>query len=45
VDSTRRLVNIGTVLGIPMIDHLIIGKGGYFSFKNEGMMPKVEEFT
>ena len=38
VEVTRRLVAAGTVLGIPMLDHIIIGDGRYFSFKESGLL-------
>ena len=33
---TKRLVAAGEVLGIPVLDHLIIGDRRYFSFKDAG---------
>ncbi len=33
---TQRLVSVGKLLDIPVLDHIIIGKEGYFSFKEEG---------
>jgi DNA repair protein RadC len=42
-DITVRLVDAGEVLGIPVIDHLIITKTGYYSFTQEGCMPKGRE--
>lgn len=33
---TRALEAAGNVLGIPVIDHLVIGDGRYFSFKEHG---------
>jgi DNA repair protein RadC len=35
---TQRLVNAGEVLGIAVLDHLILGDTGYFSFKEEGLL-------
>ncbi|AMP20763.1 hypothetical protein AZF37_05850 [endosymbiont 'TC1' of Trimyema compressum] len=35
---TERIVKGGILLGIDVIDHVIIGKGNYFSFKEEGMI-------
>lgn len=29
---TKRLVNLGQIMGIPVIDHIIIGKHNYYSF-------------
>lgn len=31
-ELTKRLIQIGTLLGIPLNDHVIIGKDGYYSF-------------
>ena len=36
IDSTRRLVEAGNLLGIPVIDHIIIGDGIYVSMKGLG---------
>lgn len=33
---TRALEEAGSVLGIPLLDHVIIGDGRYFSFKEHG---------
>jgi DNA repair protein RadC len=35
---TRRLVATGELLGIPMLDHIIIGDGCYYSFKEAGRL-------
>jgi len=35
---TKRLVDAGQVLGIPVLDHLIITKEGWFSFLESGFM-------
>jgi DNA repair protein RadC len=35
---TKRLVQAGEVLGIQVLDHIIIGDGTHFSFKDNGMM-------
>lgn len=35
---TRRLCEVGKLLDIPVLDHIIIGADGYFSFKEEGLM-------
>ena len=35
---TRRLISAGKLLDIPVLDHVIIGSQGYFSFKEEGML-------
>ena len=35
---TRRLREVGEVLGIPLIDHVILGKADYFSLKEDGQL-------
>ncbi|MEN6413447.1 MAG: DNA repair protein RadC [Veillonellales bacterium] len=37
-EVTKRLVRAGKILNIPVIDHIIIGKNGYFSFKEGGCL-------
>jgi len=33
---TARLVNAGNILGIQLLDHIILGNGTYYSFKEKG---------
>ena len=35
---TRRLAAAGEVLDIPLLDHIIVGDGRYYSFKEAGVM-------
>lgn len=37
---TKRLVQAGEVLGIQVLDHIIIGDGVHFSFRDNGLMPR-----
>lgn len=37
---TRRLVQAGEVLGIQVLDHIIVGDGGHFSFRDNGMLSR-----
>lgn len=37
---TRRLVQAGEVLGIQVLDHIIVGDSGHFSFRDNGMLPR-----
>ncbi len=37
---TQRLFQSGKLLDIPVLDHIIIGAEGYYSFKEEGIMPE-----
>jgi DNA repair protein RadC len=36
---TKRLVACGTLMGIHVLDHIIIGKSGYYSFNKSGDLP------
>jgi len=38
-EITRRLVDSGQLIGIPVLDHLIFSKNGYFSFQEAGLLP------
>lgn len=35
---TQRLVRAGTVIGVPLVDHLVLADGGYWSFREHGMI-------
>jgi DNA repair protein RadC len=35
---TKRLIETGKILGIEVIDHIIITKTGFFSFKEKGLL-------
>lgn len=35
---TKRLKEVGIILGIPLLDHIIIGKESIFSFKRQGLL-------
>lgn len=37
IEITKRLKEIGDLLSIPVIDHIVIGDGKYFSFLREGI--------
>lgn len=39
---TRTLVGAGALVGIPVHDHVIMGENRYFSFEEEGILPKPE---
>ena len=36
--TTRRLVQAGRLLGVPLLDHVVVADGGYFSFQEHGML-------
>ena len=38
VETTQRLVNAGSILGIKVLDHVIIGDGRYISLREQGLM-------
>ena len=38
IQTTKRLIEAGTILGIPVLDHIIIGDGIYVSMKAMGLM-------
>ncbi|MES2709355.1 MAG: JAB domain-containing protein [Verrucomicrobiota bacterium] len=35
---TRNLRDAGSILGIPLVDHIIVGQGNYFSFAEHGSL-------
>lgn len=35
-EVTRRLRSVGGILGIPVVDHVILGDAAFFSFREEG---------
>lgn len=37
-DVTSRIAEAGNLMGIKLIDHIIVGDKGYFSFRDEGLM-------
>lgn len=38
VEVTKRLVEAGSIIGIEVLDHLIIGEGKYYSFREGGLL-------
>ncbi len=38
IEVTGRISECGSILGIEVLDHVIIGDGRYFSFKDKGLM-------
>jgi DNA repair protein RadC len=39
IEITRRLVEAGKILGIEVLDHIIVARNGFMSFKEKGLMP------
>jgi DNA repair protein RadC len=35
---TRRLVDAGRLIGVEVLDHIIVGEGRYFSFREGGRL-------
>ena len=38
IDLTKKMKAVGEAIGLPLVDHLIIADGGYYSFLDEGMI-------
>jgi DNA repair protein RadC len=38
ITTTRRLIEAGKIIGISIVDHIIVSRDDYFSFKNGGLM-------
>ncbi|MDA2920882.1 hypothetical protein MYX76_15560, partial [Desulfobacterota bacterium AH_259_B03_O07] len=38
IASTKQMIKAGELLDIPVLDHVIIGDGAYFSFADSKMM-------
>ncbi|WP_307406394.1 RadC family protein [Breznakia pachnodae] len=38
ITFTNTLVDAGTVIGIPVLDHIVVSNNDYFSFKEQGLM-------
>ncbi len=38
LEITKRLVEAGKILGIDVVDHIIVAKDNYFSFKDKGLI-------
>lgn len=38
IDITRRLKEVGDVMGVRVLDHVVIGSDRYFSFSDKGML-------
>lgn len=38
LEITKRLVEAGKILGIEVVDHIVVGKDNFFSFKEQGLI-------
>jgi DNA repair protein RadC len=41
--TTERLVRVGHLVGIHVLDHVILAGEGFFSFREEGLMPVCDQ--
>lgn len=39
IETTKRLVEAGRIVGIPLLDHIILTNSSYYSMKENGYMP------
>lgn len=39
LEVTRRLCEVGKLVGIEVLDHVVIGDGRFFSFREKGLLP------
>ena len=39
---TKRIEDSGRLLGIPLIDHMIVGEAGFYSFRQNGLIHSTE---
>ena len=44
-DLTDRLIQVGRILNIPIIDHLVISVNSYMSFVDSGLFEQLEQST
>ncbi|MCP3660060.1 MAG: DNA repair protein, partial [Bacteroidetes bacterium] len=42
INLTNQVIQVGKMHSIPLIDKLIIGQNGYFSFKDTGLLLELE---
>ena len=40
-DMTDRMIQVGRIVHVPVLDHYIISEHGYFSFKEDGLMDEL----
>ncbi len=38
IEYTERIIDAGSIIGIPLLDHIVIGDGSYFSMQKEGLI-------
>lgn len=40
--ATQAISEVGKTVGIPLLDHLIVGNNHYLSFREQGLLPQIE---
>ncbi|MFV0343213.1 MAG: JAB domain-containing protein [Anaerocolumna sp.] len=38
ISVTKRLIDVGNILGIPVLDHIVVGEENYFSLREENIV-------
>ena len=44
-DTTDRLIQVGLIMNVPVIDHIIITENSYYSFEESGLLAKLAKST
>ena len=44
-DITDHLIQVGNIMNVPILDHLIITESSYYSFANNGLLEELEAST
>lgn len=44
-DTTDRLIQVGLIMNVPVIDHIIITENSYYSFEESGLLSKLAKST
>ena len=44
-DMTDRLIQVGLIMNVPVIDHIIITENSYYSFEESGLLTKLAKST
>ena len=42
ITATQAISEAGRTVGIPLLDHLIVGNNAYLSFREQGLLPQIE---
>jgi DNA repair protein RadC len=44
-DTTDRLIQVGLIMNVPILDHIIITENSYYSFEESGLLAKLAKST